>query len=321
MTSASILRFPDVASTSIEADALTRIPSVHFVDREWARDAVAACAVRVSRALTGEREPAAKWIRDLTGAADAPARVAVLSAVCDATIAAAFRTKTDVGRVTTVVGAFERDVYTELAAHRRLKDVDAMNDSETAELAAGLVRIVHLHDSDTAVHLDATGALARRIACEMELPRAQITTIELAARLHDIGKVGVRKDVLCKPGPLTAEEWIEMRLHAEVGASVLLDTPKLAYLAPIVRAHHERMDGNGYPDRLRAEEIPLESRVIAVADAFHAMTTERSYRHAILPHAALEILAHDAGPQFDADVVEAIFEVFRYARRSRRAIA
>jgi HD-GYP domain-containing protein (c-di-GMP phosphodiesterase class II) len=196
-----------------------------------------------------------------------------------------------------------------------------MYDSTAGELAAGLVRVVRMHDADTAIHLEATAVLARRIALTMELPSEQVGSIELGARLHDIGKVGVPKGVLSKPGALTAAEWREMRLHAEVGAAVLFDTPALAHLAPIVRAHHERMDGAGYPDRLRAAEIPLEARVIAVADAFHAMTTDRCYSRAIMPGDALDVLADHAGPQFDPDVVAATFALFRYARRSLRAIA
>jgi HD-GYP domain-containing protein (c-di-GMP phosphodiesterase class II) len=275
----------------------------------------------VNGAFAGDRVRTLAWVHDVVAAPDCTAMLSVLAAVCDAIVAEAFREKKDVARISNFINAFEHDVYAEFAAQREKKDLNAMNDSDTAQLAAGLVRVVQMHDRDTAVHLDATGALARRIAVAMELPPEQVITIELAARLHDIGKVGVRKEVLCKPSALTDDEWQEMRLHAEVGASVLLDTPKLAHLAPIVRAHHERMDGMGYPDRLRTAEIPLEARVIAVADAFHAMTTERSYRRAMLPNEALEILAEHAGTQFDTDVVEATIEMFRYIRRSLRAIA
>jgi HD-GYP domain-containing protein (c-di-GMP phosphodiesterase class II) len=186
---------------------------------------------------------------------------------------------------------------------------DGMFDPETTELAAGLVRIVRMHDRETAVHLDATSALARRIANAMQLPIDVVMTIELAARLHDIGKLGVHRDVLQKAGPLTTPEWGAMRMHTEIGAAALQDTPKLAFLAPIVRAHHERIDGEGYPDGLRGDEIPLESRVVAVADAFHAMTS------------ALTILAANAGPQFDAGVVETTLTLLHYGRRKRFSIA
>jgi HD-GYP domain-containing protein (c-di-GMP phosphodiesterase class II) len=155
----------------------------------------------------------------------------------------------------------------------------------------------------------------------MRLPPEAIATIELGARLHDIGKVGVHRDVLQKCGPLSVAEWTAMRLHTEIGAAALRDTPKLAFLAPIVRAHHERMDGQGYPDGLRGEEIPLESRVLAVADAFHAMTSARWYRRAMMPNDALAILAENAGPHFDPDVVEATLTLLHFGRRKRTAIA
>ncbi len=307
----------DTAAT----DALTRIPTAHFHSMDWARKTVAICLAVIDAAVVGNRAYAREWLHSIARAPDAASTMSVFSAACEAVVAHAFRSKQDVAVMTQFVLDLERDVRAEFSAHRASKDIDAMNDSDIAELAAGLVRVVGMHDRDTAIHLDATAALARRIALAMDLPDVQVVTIELAARLHDIGKVGVRKDVLSKPGALTADEWHEMRLHAELGAAALLDISKLAHLAPIVRAHHERMDGDGYPDRLASHEIPPEARVIAVADAFHAMTTERSYRRAMLPNDALETLAENAGPQFDADVVAAIFELFRYTRRSHRSIA
>ncbi len=196
-----------------------------------------------------------------------------------------------------------------------------MNDPDKAELAASLVRVVQMHDKETAVHLEATAVLARRVAEAMGLSDEQIRNTELAALLHDVGKVGIRREILTKTAALTAEEWQEMRLHPESGAALLIDMPKLAYLAPIVRAHHERIDGYGYPDHLRADEIPIEARVIAVADAFHAMTTSRPYRKAMMPNDALAILADNAGTQFDRDVVAAMLRLFRFSVESHRAIA
>ncbi len=195
------------------------------------------------------------------------------------------------------------------------------DDSARTELAAGLVCVMDLYDESTATHLRATGVLARRIAMRMGMPDDAASTIELAGTLHDIGKVRVGREILCKPASLTADEWVEMRLHAEGGAGLLAALPKLADLAPIVRAHHERIDGKGYPDRLRHEEIPIEARVVAVADAFHALTTDRPYRRAILPQAALQVLQAAAGPQFDTDVIAAMHDLFEHTRRSRRLTA
>jgi HD-GYP domain-containing protein (c-di-GMP phosphodiesterase class II) len=196
-----------------------------------------------------------------------------------------------------------------------------MEHSDRAEFAQSIVRIVALHDENTAVHLHATGTLARRIAERLGLDEPTSQTTELAAMLHDVGKVGVRRAILCKRAELSEIEWVEMRLHAENGADVLAAIPLLAHLAPIVRAHHERIDGCGYPDRLRGEEIPLEARVIAVADAFHALTTDRPYRRAITTHAALGVLASAAGPQFDVDVVAATLDLLAAPRPSRKLSA
>lgn len=198
---------------------------------------------------------------------------------------------------------------------------ERMEHPDRAELAMGLVRVVALYDADTASHLRATAILAHRIAAQMALPMPARSAIELSGLLHDIGKLRVGRDILCKPAALTTMEWVEMRLHAEEGANVLATLPKLADLAPIVRAHHERMDGSGYPDRLRGDEIPLEARIVAVADAFHALTTDRPYRQAVLPQAALAVLKDAAGPQFDADVVTATFDVFGHAHVARRRSA
>ena len=196
-----------------------------------------------------------------------------------------------------------------------------MDHIDRAEFAAGMVRVVALHDPDTATHLRATATLARRIAARLHLAAPVINAIELAAMLHDIGKVNVRRAVLRKDSTLTAPEWDEMRVHAQIGADALQSIAPLAHLAPIVRAHHERIDGQGYPDRLRGDEIPLEARVVAVADAFHALTTDRPYRRAAVPAMALSVLSCAAGPQFDVDVVGALVAVFSDQNTAHRRSA
>jgi len=196
-----------------------------------------------------------------------------------------------------------------------------MENVDRAQFAMGLVRVVALHDEATATHLCATAALARRIARGMQIAEETAEVIELAGLLHDIGKVGVPRGLLAKPSELTEREWVEMRTHAEKGSGMLEAVPSLADLAPIVRAHHERIDGAGYPDRLRGEDIPLEARVLAVADAFHALTTDRPYRPAVLPHTALSVLRSSAGTHFDADVVCATLDLFGHPPDARRVCA
>jgi diguanylate cyclase (GGDEF)-like protein len=132
----------------------------------------------------------------------------------------------------------------------------------------------------------------------------EVLRIRLAARLHDIGKTAIPEAILDKPGPLNEREWEFMRRHPAIGERIVLAAPALASTAAIIRSTHERIDGHGYPDGLKDQEIPLGSRIIAVCDAFDAMTSERPYRPAISVDAALEELRASAGTQFDAAIVE-----------------
>ena len=130
--------------------------------------------------------------------------------------------------------------------------------------------------------------------------------------MHDIGKIGVASELLRKPGPLNEEETIAMRCHPELGARILEPVPRLRTVAPIVRASHERFDGLGYPDGLVGDAIPLESRIVAVCDAFDAMVSDRPYRRAMTRDAAIAELRACAGTQFDPRVVQAFLEELAY---------
>ena len=131
-----------------------------------------------------------------------------------------------------------------------------------------------------------------------------------AADLHDIGKVALPASILTKPGPLTDEEWEFVERHPVIGERILAAAPALAGAARIVRSTHERYDGTGYPDRLAAEQIPLEARIISVCDAYHAMTSDRPYRSVLGHPRALDELRRCAGGQFDPTVVEAFVRTF-----------
>jgi HD-GYP domain-containing protein (c-di-GMP phosphodiesterase class II) len=302
-------------------DALARIPTTHFVSMSWARESIARCTTMLGRACNGDRAAVCRWLRDAGAGPHAQPQFSVLCAVGDAIVAAANGACVDAAAVGAFVASIERETLELLASDCRRKDEGALKDPNAAELADALVRIVQLHDPATAEHLAATAALARRIALTMRLPAERVRTIELAARLHDIGNVAIRRQTLRKPGPLDDAQWAEVRTQPEAGAKALADTPTLAFLAPIVRAHRERIDGSGYPDRLGGSEIPLEARVIAVADAFVAMTTERPYRTTKLPNDALAVISAAAGSQFDADAVDAICALLRYTPRAGRRIA
>jgi HD-GYP domain-containing protein (c-di-GMP phosphodiesterase class II) len=149
-------------------------------------------------------------------------------------------------------------------------------------------------------------AVARR----MGLSEGEVAEVEQVALLHDIGKIGVGDAILNKLGPLTDAEWELMRMHPVIGEEIVASTKGLSHLAPAIRSEHERWDGEGYPDGLKGEEIPLASRIVLVCDAFHAMTSERPYRKALEVDVALEGLEKNAGPQFCPCTVEAFVGMF-----------
>lgn len=189
--------------------------------------------------------------------------------------------------------------------------------TSAAALMAALVRAMADHDRETAEHLKATARIAERIARALRLRDRTIVRCRHGALLHDIGKLDLDVRILRKPGPLTRDEWNEVTLHPEKGALILAAIPQLTHLAPIVGAHHERVDGHGYPNKLIGEQIPIESRVIAVADAFHAMTCWRPYRTTLPTAEALFELSANAGTQFDPVAVAAFAATFSAAAAFR----
>ena len=172
-----------------------------------------------------------------------------------------------------------------------------------------LAKLLDLRDGYTGSHAEEVVALCDAIARHLQLPSIIVRELETAARLHDLGKIGVPDVILHKPGRLTPAEWEVMRMHPGWGAEALASVPGGAGVAAAVRGHHERWDGRGYPDELCGEEIPIASRIIAVADAWHAMTSNRSYRRALDEEHARQELRDGAGAQFDPAVVEALLVV------------
>jgi two-component system, cell cycle response regulator len=154
-------------------------------------------------------------------------------------------------------------------------------------------------------HLSVVAELSERTARRLGLTREELEVVRHAAELHDVGKVAIPDEILSKPGPLTDEEWTFVRRHTLAGERILSAAPALGAVARLVRASHERWDGAGYPDGLAGEAIPLGARIVAVADAFDAMTSGRPYRAAISEAAALAELERCAGTQFDPAVVAA----------------
>ncbi len=152
--------------------------------------------------------------------------------------------------------------------------------------------------------------LARETAKHLGLSAEEVLCIELAARLHDIGKIAIPDAILDKPGPLTKKEWAVMRTHTEAGARIIGAAPALEGVAVVVRSHHERYDGKGYPDGLRGDRIPFGACILAVCDAFVAMMRQRPYIDAITVAEAIAELKRCSGTQFHPRAVEAFQEVF-----------
>jgi diguanylate cyclase (GGDEF)-like protein/putative nucleotidyltransferase with HDIG domain len=166
----------------------------------------------------------------------------------------------------------------------------------------GLAEELDVRDSGVGGHSHAVGDYAELIARELGFPAEHVERIRLAGVLHDIGKTGVSDRLMSKPGPLDPDEWRSIRTHPEIGAR-LLAHPDLEDLRDWVLAHHERPDGKGYPHGLGADDIPIEARILAVADAYEAMTSERPYRSTLADGAAADELRAGAGTQFDRQVV------------------
>ncbi len=179
----------------------------------------------------------------------------------------------------------------------------------TREAVEAMADVIDRRDKYTAGHSVRVSELAARIAMEMGLPWDEVETIRAAARVHDLGKIELDTVVLNKPGRLDDREWELMRRHPIVGAEIISRFPEFARGADYIRYHHERWDGTGYPYGLRGEEIPLGARIIAVADAFDAMTTDRPYRKALSLDVVMEEFRKGAGVQWDADVVDALMRV------------
>ncbi len=178
-------------------------------------------------------------------------------------------------------------------------------------MVAALVKVLRIYDSELAQHSEHVSRLAIAIARELGAPPATLDRIAQAALLHDIGKLGVAPAILQKPGTLTDEEWQAVRQHAPMSANVIASSPILRDLLPGVRHHHERWDGSGYPDGLQSELIPLEARIIAIADAFDAMNSERPYKAALDITAALAEIERCAGTHFDPSLVPVACKAIR----------
>jgi diguanylate cyclase (GGDEF)-like protein len=191
-------------------------------------------------------------------------------------------------------------------ADRRMYSNKASRSSASRQLTDVLLQVLSEQDKRLDAHAGHVAELAARVAAALGQPDHEVQRIRLAAQLHDIGATAIPGTVLNKPGPLDTQDWEFMHRHTLVGERIVLAAPALAHTAPLIRSSHERIDGSGYPDGLAGEQIPIGARIIAVCDAFDAMTSDRPYRAATTVEAALTELARCAGSQFDPAVVRVL---------------
>ena len=309
---------PGAFENPITSCALNLLDDHAFATHPAAEESISLCADRVSEALrTKDHRAISSWLKHETHAASDHEILSVLDASCNAV---AMETSDLKERNSTLafLHRLRLQVSNDLHSMRSDQRIDEMTTSNTKAVIAGLLSAISAYDADTAVHLKATAELARSIAEAMALQSEMIADIELAALLHDIGKIQVSTAILNKTGSLTDSEWESMRRHPQTGYEMLEKHPELRHISFIVKAHHERIDGRGYPQQLSGEDIPLEARVVAVADAFHAMVVKRSYRKPLTPRQALDELYACRNTQFDQTVVAAICEHFKYRPREPR---
>jgi two-component system, cell cycle response regulator len=220
-------------------------------------------------------------------------------------------------RITAACGAIVLPEETvELSEALRVADTrlyankDSRRASAVRQSKDVLLSVLNERDTDLRGHLSSVAQLARAVGRRLELPAHELHDLGLAAELHDVGKLAVPDAILSKPGPLTEDEWHFIHRHTLVGERILSSAPSLARIGRIVRSTHERLDGQGYPDGLGRDDIPLLSRVISACDAFFAMTEERPYRRALTTEEAIAELRRCSGTQFDPVVVEALIGVY-----------
>ena len=204
-------------------------------------------------------------------------------------------------------------------AHQALDEVNSRLQRANLSFASALVATLDARDRYTAGHSAAVAVYARDIADRMGLSEEDKRLAHLCGLVHDIGKIGLPPGLLEKPGALTLDERRQMEQHSEIGERILANVEDYAEIARIVRHHHERMDGNGYPDSIVGSDIPLLSRIIAVADAYNAMTSDRPYRDAMPSRVARLRLAQAVESQFDTNVVAAFEAILAGSSEAYRA--
>ncbi|MEN6437752.1 MAG: response regulator [Syntrophobacter sp.] len=194
---------------------------------------------------------------------------------------------------------------------RILKDRERLEFERQIMLGSitSLVLALEARDQYTRGHSESVASVLVDLAREMAFDADQIERIKIAGKLHDLGKIGIRDQILLKPGPLNDEEWKILKQHPTIGAEILASIPSLADIIPAIACHHERIDGKGYPEGLKGDKIPLLARMVAVADTYDALTTDRPYRKGFSNEEALTIIADAKGTQLCPDCVASFLKL------------
>lgn len=182
-----------------------------------------------------------------------------------------------------------------------MQELGKLNDAIISSLAMA----INAKDSTTSKHVNRVREYALSLGRKLGISQDELEAVRIASLLHDIGKIGIPERILCKPGKLSTEEFAIMKSHVEIGAAILEQVPFPWPVVPVVRGHHERWDGLGYPRGLKGEEIPIGARIISLVDVYDALTSERPYRRAMSREQAIAMLRANSGTQFDPRVVEA----------------
>ncbi|WP_417689313.1 HD-GYP domain-containing protein [Roseibium sp.] len=186
------------------------------------------------------------------------------------------------------------------------RDIRPVNDDQLDDIAAGFALVIDSKSPFTAGHSERVTLYTDVIASELGYSDADRQILKRAALLHDIGKLGVSNQILDKPGRLDPAEWEQIRLHTVYSSQILSKVKAFEGLLPVARGHHERLDGKGYPDGLKGDQISMETRIVTVADIFDALTADRPYRTALPVHAAFKILEDDVGSAIDGRCLDAL---------------
>lgn len=205
-------------------------------------------------------------------------------------------------RVKTQLALYDQERYLDALVAQRTKALE----STRLQIIRRLGRAAEFKDNETGMHVVRMSHYSRIIAEAMGMPDDYCDLILQSAPMHDIGKIGIPDNVLLKPGRLTDEEWVTMRTHPSIGAMIIGDhDSELLKMAKIIALHHhEKWDGSGYPNGVAGTDIPIEARIVAIADVFDALTTERPYKDAWPVEKAISVIQQDAGSHFDPELVE-----------------